>query len=81
MDTGHVAVAYRIRERLAEKLGDESVFLDVASIRPGQYFVARITQAVGACQVLLALIGKDWTTIADREGRRLDDPDDLVANL
>jgi hypothetical protein len=28
--------------------------------------------------VLLALVGKDWTNVADRDGRRLDDPVDLV---
>jgi hypothetical protein len=76
-DTGHAA--YRIRERLAGRLGEGSVFMDVDSIRPGEDFVARISQAVGVCQVLLALIGREWTTVADREGRRLDDPDDLVA--
>src|SRR5690348_570052 len=61
-DTGHAA--YRIRERLAATLGDESVFMDVDSIAPGENFATRIAHAVAECQVLLALIGKDWTTVA-----------------
>src|SRR4029450_444950 len=38
-----------------------------------------ITAAVASCDVLLALIGDQWVTIADEEGRRrIDDPDDFV---
>ena len=38
-----------------------------------------INNAVGSCDVLLALIGEEWLTISDEEGRRrLDDPDDYV---
>ena len=38
-----------------------------------------ITRAVGSCDVLLALIGEQWLTVIDEDGRRrLDDPDDFV---
>ena len=57
-DTGHAA--YRIRERLAGQLGEESVFIDVDSIRPGEDFVARISQAVGV----------PCSSGADRQGHR-----------
>jgi hypothetical protein len=38
-----------------------------------------IHNAVGSCDVLLALIGEHWMTITDEHGRRrLDNPDDFV---
>lgn len=38
-----------------------------------------ITDAVGSCDVLLALIGSKWLTLADERGRRrVDSPDDFV---
>jgi hypothetical protein len=47
--------------------------------RPGACCVEVITRAVGSCDVLLALIGDEWLTVADEHGRRrLDDPDDFV---
>jgi hypothetical protein len=55
------------------------VFKDVDSIELGDDFVEVITAAVGSCDVLLALIGNQWVTIADKDGRRrLDNPDDFV---
>jgi hypothetical protein len=43
-------------------------------------FAQEIERAVGACDVLLALIGRTWTTITNERGhRRIDDPDDWVA--
>jgi hypothetical protein len=36
-------------------------------------------RAVGTCQVLLAVIGPQWVTVADADGRRrLKDPNDFV---
>jgi hypothetical protein len=38
-----------------------------------------INRAVGSCDVLLAVIGDQWLTITDEQGRRrLDDPADFV---
>jgi len=66
-------------DRLEERFGEDNVFKDVDSIVPGEDFVDRITKAVAACDVLLALIGDDWLTIEDETGgRRLDSPDDFV---
>jgi hypothetical protein len=51
----------------------------IDSIAPGGDFIEVITSAVGSCDVLLALIGDRWLTIADEDGRRrLDNPDDFV---
>ena len=86
---GRVFISYRREEtaypagwlydRLANQYGGGQVFKDVDSIELGDDFVEVITRAVGFCDVLLALIGDEWLTITDEEGRRrLDDPDDFV---
>jgi carbon monoxide dehydrogenase subunit G len=66
-------------DRLASHFGHGSVFKDVDTIQLGDDFVEMITEAVGACQVLLAVIGSRWLTVTDKKGRRrLDDPADFV---
>ena len=71
--------AGRLFRDLAERFGRELVFMDVAGIEPGRDFRRVIEQQVASCGVLLALIGKDWLTVTDGEGRRrLDDPIDFV---
>lgn len=76
-DTRHLAG--RLADRLAERLGSTQVFMDVTTIEPGADFAAAIVREVAACDVLIALIGPTWLTIADARGRRrLDDPDDIV---
>jgi hypothetical protein len=48
-------------------------------IELGDDFVETITRAVGSCDVLLTLIGNEWLTVTDADGRRrLDRPDDFV---
>ena len=64
---------------LTSHLGEDRVFMDVDTIRPGDDFVEAIETAVGQCDVLIAMIGPKWTQICDESGlRRLDDPDDFV---
>ncbi len=64
---------------LVARFGAESVFKDVDDIEPGDDFVEKITGAVAACDVLLALIGTQWLTLTDERGRRrLDNPEDFV---
>jgi hypothetical protein len=66
-------------ERLAGHFGKDQVFKDVDSIQPGDDFVKVIADAVGRCDVLLALIGRHWLTITGDDGRRrLDNPQDFV---
>jgi WD40 repeat protein len=72
-------LAGRLYDRLAERFGEERVFMDVATIDLGVDFAEVITRAVGTCQVLLAVIGSQWVTVADADGRRrLKDPNDFV---
>jgi TIR domain/S1 RNA binding domain len=72
-------LAGRLADRLADRFGEDQVFMDVDTIDLGVDFAEAINQAVGTCEVLLAVIGPHWLTATDKGGRRrLDDPDDIV---
>jgi hypothetical protein len=86
---GRIFMSYRREEtaypaawlfdRLASHFGRDQVFKDVDSIELGEDFIEVINTAVESCDVLLALIGDRWLTIADQGGRpRLDNPADFV---
>jgi len=71
--------AGRLFEDLCDRFGKDAVFMDVTGIEPGRDFRRAIEQQVASCGVLLAIIGKNWLTVADAKGkRRLDDPFDFV---
>jgi hypothetical protein len=70
--------ARSLDDSLEEKLGSGTVFRDVA-MQGGVDFHEHVESLLNRCDVLLAVIGKRWTSITDDDGnRRLDDPDDLV---
>ena len=72
------AHAGRLYDAMVARFGEENVFMDV-DMAPGVDFVERITEAVGACQVLLVVMGPTWATAEDEQGRaRLADPEDFV---
>ncbi len=59
--------------RLTNRLGRKNVFFDVDAIPPGLDFVDVLSDRVGKCDALLAIIGKHWVSSADSQnGRRLD---------
>jgi hypothetical protein len=69
----------RIYEELVRKFGKRKVFKDVASITYGHDFRRVILNAVGRCDVLLAVIGDKWLSASKSPGsRRIDDPKDFV---
>lgn len=71
--------ARQLYEVLVGRFGAESVFKDVDDIEPGDDFIDKITEAVAACDVLVAMIGNQWLTMTDDQGRRrLDNPEDFV---
>ncbi len=71
--------AGRLFDRLGAKFGRERVFMDVSAIEVGLDFVDTIERAIGSCDVLLAVIGREWATCKDQSGRRrLDDPNDFI---
>jgi hypothetical protein len=71
--------AGHLGEWLVRRFGRDNVFRDVDSVLPGEDFVARITDAIRSCDVVLVLIGKSWLTTLDAAGqRRIDSPRDYV---
>lgn len=73
--SGH---AGRLFDGLSARFGEEQVFMDIDQIEPGEDFVQVIESAVGSCEILIALIGRNWLASRDESGRRLDNPNDFV---
>jgi hypothetical protein len=61
--------AGRLYDRLAAHFGDDQVFMDIDNIELGEDFSEVVTRKVGACDVLLAVIGRSWTSAVDAEGK------------
>src|ERR1700687_4949301 len=70
--------AGRLYDRLAAHFGADHVFMDVQGIEPGVDFVDAIERALGSCEIVIVLIGKDWLAADSAGRRRLDDPNDFV---
>lgn len=71
--------AGRLFDRLQDVFAPEQLFMDVDSIEPGLDFVRELNDQVGACDVLIAVIGQNWLDARDEHGaRRLDNPHDFV---
>jgi uncharacterized membrane protein YeaQ/YmgE (transglycosylase-associated protein family) len=69
------AIAGRIFDLLKDKF---NIFMDVDGIPLGIDFVTAINEAVAKCDVLVAVIGRDWLDARDEAGdRRLDNADDF----
>jgi hypothetical protein len=86
---GSVFISYRredsegqaraLFQDLVARLGRESVFMDVDSIGLGRDFRQVLQERLATCDVMLALIGRDWVEGKDKSGRRrLDVPGDFV---
>ena len=74
-----IAYAGRLYDRLSSHFGKNRVFMDIDTIQPGEDFIEILEQRVGACDALIAVIGKQWADSRDEDGRRrLDDPEDYV---
>ncbi len=74
-----IAYAGRLFDQLADRFGEEWIFMDIDTMKVGLDFVEQIENAVQSCHVLIAVIGKNWVNIQDEEGhRRLENPEDFV---
>ena len=71
--------AGRLRDRLADAFGPNSLFMDVDNIPAGVDFVGHLSAQVAACDVFLAIVGPNWLNAMGETGcRRIDNPDDFV---
>jgi hypothetical protein len=71
--------AGRIHARLAERFGDDLVYIDVEDIPLGVNFVEHITAALRDASYVLVAIGPRWLLVTDDNGQqRLKNPDDPV---
>jgi len=88
MGNGYIFISYRrddsagytraISDQLAQRFSKDRIFMDVDSIEPGLPFDRVINDAVGRCDVLLAMIGRRWLESRDGSGPRMNDPGDFV---
>ena len=71
--------AGRLYDTLLARLDSPDIFMDIDAIEAGVDFVDVIHEAVGKCDVLLAIIGPDWLALKNDAGeRRIDEPGDFV---
>jgi hypothetical protein len=72
-------LAGRLYDRLSSEFGSDNIFKDVDSIRAGQNWKSVLEQSVAGSDVVLALIGQNWHSCTDDEGRlRLQNEQDFV---
>lgn len=69
----------RVYDFLKREFGKYQIFMDIETIKPGENFVQIVEDAVSNCGVFLAMIGKNWASIANSKGQpRLLEPNDFV---
>jgi hypothetical protein len=72
------AITGRIRDRIAQHFGADSVFMDIDSIPLGIDFRKHIHKALQENQILLVIIGPNWTGAVENAPARILDPADPV---
>ena len=71
--------AGRLFDILSTHFGRDHTYMDLDTIKGGDNFAAVIDEKIRQCDVLLAVIGEQWLTIASEGGgRRLEAPGDFV---
>jgi hypothetical protein len=71
--------AGRLYDYLKSYFGDERIFFDVDTIRPGVNFEEKITAELDHSDAMLVMIGNQWLDARDPQGnRRLDESHDYV---
>ena len=54
------SAAARVRDALAARFGNASLFMDIDSLSAGQRFEVELAKALTACDVLIVIIGPRW---------------------
>jgi CHASE2 domain-containing sensor protein len=71
--------AHSLHAELGKAFGERQVFFDVKVIDYGDAFARKISHGLDACDVLVAVIGPQWLTLAGADCRaRIQSPDDYV---
>ena len=69
----------RLYDHLSDHFERDEIFMDVDSIKPGADFVKELEDAVERCEVFIAMIGPQWSSLVDETGsRRLEQWNDFV---
>jgi TIR domain len=87
--SGQIFISYRreesrwsarsLHDRLCRDFDPKQIFMDIDAIGLGEDFVKAIETTVAKCDVLIAVIGKNWLTSKDDHGgSRLGNPEDFV---
>ena len=87
--SGQIFISYRreesqwsarsLHDRLCRDFDPKQIFMDIDAIGLGDDFVEVIETTVAKCDVLIAVIGRNWVTSKDDHGdRRLNNPEDFV---
>src|SRR4030095_3652201 len=63
----------RLRTALVHHFGEQQIFRDKDSIRPGVNWHEEVREALRGDTIVLALIGKTWLTATDDAGQRIID--------
>lgn len=63
---------------LCKRFGEENVFRDSRSIKPGLDFREVLWRSLARSTVLLVVIGPRWLTVTENGKRKIDAPDDYV---
>jgi uncharacterized membrane protein YhaH (DUF805 family) len=75
-DTG--SIAGRIFDRLVGHYGPDQVFMDIDSIPFGLDFREHIQDTLKRCDVLLAIVGKNWAAADESGALRINEENDWV---
>ena len=69
----------RLFDRLRQAFQPDQLFFDVDDIAPGLDFVKVLEEQISRCDIVLAVIGRNWINALDEAGaRRLENPKDFV---